>query len=150
MQGGAIYADNTQVLLVESTAVSNTPGHYAGSTFTHHCYDSFYYKASTANCDQCLAGKYKNFALNPDALACTECPEVLYLNLLCTVSILKMYCRAGTATSPSPRPAACTAQSAQLGTTGQALAPLSAPLAQQVGTGNSLARRARRALPSAR
>jgi hypothetical protein len=57
--------------------------------------------------------------------------------------------RAGTATPPSPGPTARTARSAQLGTMEQALAPLSAPLAQQVDTGNSPARRARHALPSA-
>jgi hypothetical protein len=94
---------------------------------------------------------------DPAAISCNDCPEVLYLHSLCTVSILTMCCtsyfayyRAGTATPPSPRPAAHTAQSAQPGTMEQALAQLSAPLAQQVGTGNSLARRARHALPIAR
>jgi hypothetical protein len=63
-QGGAIYADSAQVTSVQTTAVSNAPGHCAGSAFIHRCHDSFYHNASTANCDQCLAGKYKNFALN--------------------------------------------------------------------------------------
>jgi hypothetical protein len=146
LQGGAITItiSSSQVLLVQTTAVLNTPDHYAGSIFIHHCYDSFYHNASTVNCDQCLAGKYKSFAFNPDALACTDCPEVLYLYSQCTV--LTMYCthnhRAGTATPLSPRPDAYTAGSAQPGTTDQALAQLSAPLVQQVGTGNSPARRA--------
>ena len=109
MKGGAIRANSAQVLLVQSTAVSNTPDHYAGSTFTHHCYDSFYYNVEAANCAQCAAGTYKNFTLNSDALSCKDCPEVLYLYSLCAVSTLTMYCRAGTAISPSPRPAAHTA-----------------------------------------
>jgi predicted outer membrane repeat protein len=80
--GGAIHASGSQVLLVQTTAVSNTPNHYAGSTFTHQCYDSFYYNGGTATansyCAQCPAGTYKNFTLNPDALACKECPEGRY------------------------------------------------------------------------
>jgi hypothetical protein len=66
-----------------------------------------------------------------------------------TISKFRSNSRAGTATPPSPRPAARTVRSAQLGTSDQALVQLSAPLAQQVGTGNSPARRARDALPSA-
>jgi hypothetical protein len=151
---GAICASGAQVLLVQTTAVSNTPSDYGGSTFTHHCYDGFYHNVDSANSDQCLAGRYKNFTLEPNAISCKDCPEVLYLYSLCTV--LTMHCtynnnnRAGTATPPSPRPPARTARSAQPGTTDQAPAQLSAPLAQQVGTGNSPARRASHALPSAR
>jgi hypothetical protein len=149
MQGGAIYSSNSGVLLVQTTLVSNTPADYAGSTFTHRCYGGFYHNVSTANCDQCAAGTYKNFILNPDARVCNECPEVLYLYSLCTVSILTMCCRAGTAISLSPRSTSHTVQSAQPATTDQAPAHLPAKLAQLVGTGNSLARRARHALPSA-
>jgi hypothetical protein len=78
MQGGAIYASASQVLLVQTTAVSNTPDHYAGSTFIYYCNDGFHYKFDSSNCAQCPAGRYKNFALNPDALACKECPEGRY------------------------------------------------------------------------
>jgi hypothetical protein len=82
--GGAIYSNSAQVLLFQTTAVSNTvgntPDHYSGSTFTHHCYDSFYYKVDTSNCDQCPTGRYKNFTLNPVAFSCKECPEGRYGN----------------------------------------------------------------------
>jgi hypothetical protein len=134
VQGGAIFASSSKVLLVQTTAVSTTRDHYSGSTFTHYCYDGFYHNAEllseeTANCTQCLAGRYKNFTLNPEANSCKECPEVLYS--LCTVlySLRPVLPRAGTVTPLLPRPAARTAQSAQPDTMDQALAQLPAPLA---------------------
>jgi hypothetical protein len=71
-----MYSASTQVLLVQTAAVSNTPDHYRGSAFTHHCYDSFFHDIPTANCVQCLAGSYKNATVEPDAISCKECPEV--------------------------------------------------------------------------
>jgi hypothetical protein len=77
MQGGAIDSLGSEVLLVQTLAESNTPDHYSGSTFIHHCYDGFYHNVDTVNCDPCPAGTYKSFALFPDALSCKDCPEVL-------------------------------------------------------------------------
>jgi predicted outer membrane repeat protein len=113
--GGAISAGGAQILLVQITAMLNTLPHYTGSTFTHRCYDGFYFEVDTAKCAQCLAGKFKSFASNPGALACTECPEVLYLYSLYVVYVLYLYSqcavskRAGTGISLAPRPAARTA-----------------------------------------
>jgi hypothetical protein len=84
-----MFADGAQVLLVQTTAELNTPDSYKGSSFVHHCYDSFYHDTTATttlyyevlfyhNCAQCPTGRYKNATLAPDAISCKECPEGRY------------------------------------------------------------------------
>jgi hypothetical protein len=63
------------VLLVQTSAVSNTPFHYAGD-FTHHCHSGFVYDSETFNCDQCVEGAYKDGTNGINS--CIDCPEGRY------------------------------------------------------------------------